>query len=372
MSPRDIVSEAWRNLTTGTTGAAIWAPCLALIITMLASLDIGAIGQLVTTAHQWNQAGASLLTVTAPGHVDGVLCDALGTLPSIRAAGAIRAHPAEVRAVTTPSSSIPVHAVTTGFVGARAGAQALLPTQTVGADPGIFAGPEVVDRYTLTPGGTLGVTLSGTFTQAHIAGTYVYPADGRQSGLAYAIVAPEPPGPHSAPFDQCWVDAPKSDPNHTATLLRSTVIPSAGPQELPAEVTQVNASLGTELDLNAFNHRPTRLIPIAAGVAAFAVGWWITRRRRLEMASSLHAGMDRASLVTQTAIETGIWAAMACMIAYPLITLSIHTLPAQDIAPLTTRTGLYILQGFTFTLAGALLAASTIKEKHLFNYFKDR
>jgi len=68
----------------------------------------------VSSAKQYQEAGASTYTVEAPGKVKGKECVALSELPKVQAAGAIRAATALAPAAF-PSSTIPYFETTPGF-----------------------------------------------------------------------------------------------------------------------------------------------------------------------------------------------------------------------------------------------------------------
>lgn len=351
-----ILSEAWRNLVTGTTRAALFAVLLALLSAGLAALEVTAVQQISAAAHTYVASGASVLTLRAPGRISGSACEALDAVPGVRAAGALRSTSATLVATVLPSSPLPEIEVTGGVLDVlraddRPGTGVVL-SQEAAASLSVVAGDDLSTRA----GGVL------------VTGTYAYPSDGREPGYGYAVLAPVAA---NRAFDECWADVwPQS--REMPVMLRTTLLPAETGDDRPV-LSQLNGSLGARFDGTArFDGRATRFAAPLALLLAGALGYVSVRRRRLELASALHAGMRRWELAAMLGIETLAWVLPAVVLTATAVAALLATGPPLDAAAagiLGARIGLSAVVG---PFLGALAALARTNERRLFQYFKDR
>ena len=127
------------------------------------------------------RSGADVLMLQAPGLVDGAACDAIGDLPGVEAAGAIRAVPEPIVAAALPNGSI---------AGYRSRKARLRAFGVDAADADVALSEEVATSLGLSPGDPL-ITTSGATA---VRGTFAWPDDGRRFGFSYAALAPDPGG----------------------------------------------------------------------------------------------------------------------------------------------------------------------------------
>ncbi|MFC8190042.1 hypothetical protein ACFUMH_00115 [Cellulomonas sp. NPDC057328] len=353
MRVSSVLSEAWRDLVTGTTRAATLALVLAVGAGALAVLDARATVDVLRHAADFRAAGASTWVLEDRANVDGARCDGLTGVAGMRA-GAVRQGDG-LRARALPSSLLTVWEVTPGLLGAALG-------RPVDAGPGLWLSVDLAETLGVTAGGTL-ATTSG---DARVAGTYTWPDDGRARSLGYAVVAPVAA---TGTFDACWAHTWPPDAD-TAALLHFTTGSATTSQP---SLRQLNASLGEQMDVpGLLAARVTRWAPAAATVLGLALGWVGVRARRLQVAAALHARVPRAHLAWQLLVEAAGWVAVAAVVAAAACGWAAaagNPDPGGGVWLGALRT---VGAGCGAALLGTLTAAVTTRERHLFRYFKDR
>ncbi|GAB3277924.1 hypothetical protein GCM10027589_03850 [Actinocorallia lasiicapitis] len=357
MRIRAIVSEAWRNTLAGTSGAVLFGLALAFVVGALACTDARSVIDLQKRADAFAASGASVQALVAKKQTDAVYCEALSRIAGIRASGALRpADPVVLRAMV--ANAIPAYAVTPGFVALLASGDS--------ARPGVWLPEQLAATLKVKAGGQL-VTTAGTLT---VAGTYRYPDDGRDSRLAYAVLLPQPV---TGTFDECWADVWPSSPSAEGLLYAAVKVDGSDESGEPVNQGQLNPSLGTAFDGAAeFAARPSRLALPACAIVGFVLGFGAVRRRRLELAGALHIGMPKHAILAMTLLETAVWAVAGAFLggcALVFATSLGNPADALDLFLIDLRGPLAAV--FT-AVAGAAAAATTVREKHLFRYFKDR
>jgi hypothetical protein len=355
MRLREIRSEAGRNVATGTTRALLFGLLLATVGAGLAIVDARSVIAVERAAADFVAAGASVRILLAKDMTDPAACDRLTGISGVRAAGALR----EADAVTLRAMSanpIPAYAVTPGLLA------------VLGGDPAAPAGAWLPAELARTLGVSPGQTLATATGPLRVAGVYRYPDDGRDSRLAYAALLPEPA---TGTFDECWADVwPLSKPREQ--LLHTALTVDTASTD-PVTVGRLNTSHGTRFDGEAdFTGRPTRYVLPGCALAGLLLGFLAVRIRRLEIAAALHLGESRRALLATVLVETAVWAAAAFLLA--ACALAAGVVAANPGDPLTAY--LVDVRGpaaaACATLAGALAAVLSIRERHLFRYFKDR
>ena len=184
MRPKALWREAWLNVRSGTTRAALFVVLVAAIGSALIVADAVVVQQLSAAATAYQNAGASTYTVAADARVDATACTALAGLPGVEAVGAIRDAPTALEPAALPSTTIPYFETTVGF-GALLGA--------VNADTGgVLVSDQVAQTLQLKAGDEIPLRSSTESTPqktAQVAGVYAYPDDGRVPGYGYAVLA---------------------------------------------------------------------------------------------------------------------------------------------------------------------------------------
>ncbi len=353
-----VVREAWRNVLGGTARAGLLALVLAVVVVGLQLADLRTVRGITAQVDAFRAAGADVLVLSATGQVDGERCALLASQPNVVAAGALRKD-VDQFAATLPSSSIPSFAVTPGFPGV------LLPDGGPVAT-GVVLSRDLADALGLGPGDRLGL-LGGDST---VAAVYDYPQDGRTAGYGYALLAPTT---ERAPFDACWVREWPRTPE-TEALLRGVRVAGTPDQDAPApELTQLNSSLGQELDAaELFAGRATRWFPLVAFGLAMALAAGATRLRRLEIASARHLGVTATDQVLVLLCETVLWAGpvlLAGAVSAAVVVAGGHP---DDVLPMLALGALAPVAGVLGAAAGVGAAALTIRESDLLRFFKER
>ena len=371
MRARSIASEAWRNLLSGTTAAALLGIVLFAGLTALTVLDARTIVQNNQDLARWRGVGASIVTLSAPGSVDGAACEALSSSSHITAVGAGRSIPNGVAITALPSASPPLWEVTPGLatlLTTRAQgwpAPALPASSTAETESGgLLLSQSLFETLGRGPGGLV-ETADGPAT---VAGVFPAPDDGRDNTLSYAALAQVPA---TGRFDFCWAEVWPPDPA-TAEALRA-VIAAGTPPDTNVNVQQLNTSMGATIDpVTRYQQRLTRSAPSAAALFGLAVGFVAVRRRRLELASALHAGVTRTAITAQLMLETLAWTTGAVILAGPLVWWAVATDNPYPVGPGLAVAAMTILAGVLGAWAGILVGLSVTHESHLFRYFKTR
>jgi hypothetical protein len=350
-----IAGEARRNIASGTSHAGLGFFVLAIVLIGLSLADVLAITRLQSDAQRFVSAQAATRGLATTGDVDGRACDALVNTDTIRSAGAIgQATPLVFLAM--PTVAIQSYRVTPGLAGVI-GVDQPLPS-------GVWLDRGLADTLMVRQGDRL-TTTRGTLT---VAGLFDWPQDGRDQRLSFSVLVPEVP---IQPYDQCWMRAwPTVDGNDLllrATQRRLVDDPNS------SLIAQLNQSFGATLDAHSlFETRITRHGPILLLLASLALGFAITRSRRLEHASALHAGQAKTDQLLACLIETSAWAIPATAVAAIACRTIIARLAPVDPGGVLAN----IAPGLTMALAGPVLGAAAgcclTREKHLFALFKTR
>ncbi len=355
MRPGSVMSEAWRNIRTGTTRAALYVSVVLFAIGGLAAADIRSMVSVVDGAHDFRRAGASVQVLEASQGIDGARCEALAEIDGITAAGAVRSG-TPLRALNLPAARLDVFEVTPGLP------RVLDASATNGA--GIWLASELAT----TLGASRGDQVATDAGAASIAGVYPYPDDGRNRTLGYAVLAPTAV---SGVFDACWAEVwPVNET--TAVYLRTALAVGVG-SEQNAVQGQLNPKPGSSYDAAALMaDRITRHATAGAVVVGILIGFVAVRTRRLELTSALHARVPRDALRWELLLETLAWVLSATVVAGSALWWVAawgNPDPAYDVWAIGMRT---VAAGGLGALVGAQAALLATRERHLFRYFKNR
>jgi hypothetical protein len=343
MRARAVLREAWRDIVSGTSRIAVFALVFGLLVGGVAAADQLTVRRLVSEAEQYRAAGASIVTLAAEGRIRGDVCEGLGRLPGVRAAGALRQEDDGLRLAALPLPEV---------LSAASDGNGVVLSADAAAAAGRSRGDAVA-------------TVSGT---TRIAGVYDYPSDGRRVGFGYAAldVSAEP-----ALYDECWVDAWPLDDRIDALLL-TTVQPS-GDADDGLQLSRVNTTLGTTFDgASAFAGRLTSDAWVVALVGSLVVGYVSVRIRRVALASALHTRVPRRSLGAILALETGSWVVPVAIVLLGATAVFAAAGPPADRAMTLVLTARVLAPAIAAAFVGAAGAFVTTRERHLFRYVRDR
>ncbi|MDR0432434.1 MAG: hypothetical protein LBH48_03870 [Bifidobacteriaceae bacterium] len=362
---REVFREAWRDTATGTSRA--------LLALVLFAAGVGAAGwsqavgvkSVAQDAAAWVEAGAAVRIVEFPGLVDGAQCEALSQTAGVAASGALRAGP-ELRLAALPSRTLTAFEATPGM-----GELLNLRTPEPSSGLGVWLSQDLAAAMAARPGSTMAV-LSAPGRVA-VAGVFPFPDDdGRNPLLAYSVVEPVAA---AGVFDACWVELwpERTQTAALATLVANPVIAESGGATMTPEVRYLNASLGVEFDARGRLERlPTRGLLGAACLFALALGFGLIRLRRLELASSLHAGIAKPALAAQMLVEAATWVGPACLALAPLLWwAAARNNPDPPWLALFLAAQTVALASLA-VLLGTLAATLAVREKHLFKTMKNR
>lgn len=353
-----ILSEAWRGLATGTARASTLAVTLAALCTGLATLDVLSVVGLERRAAAYREAGADVVTLVAPGQVDAAGCDALAGSGPVDSAGSIV--PADpVRLLAAPGYEMTTYAASTGFA-------AVLGVPD--PDPmGVWLSDRLAAALEVVPGDVL-VTAAGAVP---VAAVFPWPADGRDARLDLAVLVPVAA---TVPHDECWVrTSPPLGVTEDVEALVRTAAHVTGAVGDPVQVAQANRSLGGTFDGAAdLAHRPTRFAGAGCAVVGLLLGLVAVRARRLEHAGALHAGQTRAARAAVVLVEAAVWAGVGAAVSGVVLLVLVGRSGTDAVGDLLLLALRGPALGAAAAVLGTLAGVVTVREAHLFRYFKDR
>lgn len=357
MLARSILSEAARNLAANTSRAAVFAGIFVLVVCSIAVIDVRTVASVLREAEQYRSSGAAVQVVeSTAGSVSGARCDALTGSGSIRGSGALR--PADaIRALALPSSELTVWEVSPGITALLPQLGAVIGNPRAG---GVWLSSDLAEALGARAGDSV-VTDAG---RVDVAAVYEWPDDGRARELAYAIVVPVGGG---GIFDRCWAQIWPDDDDAAALILTSV----AGTADVG--LSRLNSAFGSSFDASTrIAERATVVAPaggVAAGFLLAFVAVWI---RRLELAAALHARVPRSAIAAQQVIEAAAWVVAASLVSISVVVFA-AAIDNPDTGVATWQIGARtVAAAAASALLGALAAASLVREKQLFRYFKDR
>ncbi|NTW40275.1 MAG: hypothetical protein HGA44_10385 [Cellulomonadaceae bacterium] len=342
-------------MTSGTTRAVVLS--VVLIVLGLAAVTSEAV--LVTAledeAAVFTSSGASVLTVSAPGQVDGARCESLTRVAGVRAAGALTmTTDRRITVVSLPGAPVPYAAATAGLA------------KVVHADadggPGLLVSGDAARLL----GATVGQDLQTTDGTTRISGIFEYPSDGRRNGYGYLAIAL---APATGAFDECWVDVwPQNQ--QMRSLLLTTVNQGASAAEEP-EVAQLNLTHGLEFDGSVrYRERITRWAGPMVGCLAAVLGFVAVRTRRVELASALHDRVAPVDLWAVVLAETMAWTVPPALLTVAAAAVSFAGHGELGVGlVLGARVAVVLGLGAVVGVAAGLLMT---RERDLFLYAKDR
>lgn len=357
MRAREVAREALRDLVSGTTTTSIWIALFVVTVGAVVVAQATSARSAVDAADRWLASGAATLVETAEERIDGRACDALSALPTVQAAGAIRAATVDLSPAALPRGTVPTYDVTPGFA-------ALLPVEGTTDGLGLVVSDEAARALGLTGPGDL-ATRDG---HAPVQGVFGYPDDGRDPALTYSALAAS--RADGGPFDACWVTSwPASD--DVVQALGRTVLPgSGGDTESRPVLGQLNSTLGV-----SFHSPPMALDGWGAaaagglGVASGAASVW---RRRSRLASDRHVGVTTAAQLGSQSLQAAVWTTVASLCIVSVVLAVTFGLRPDDSIPISLDAGRTLAVGAVGVLLGVVVAAVSVRESSLLRYVRQR
>ncbi|NQD88474.1 hypothetical protein HP499_11755 [Paenarthrobacter sp. CM16] len=350
-----VLLEAWRNLQSGTSKGGWLSVALIMAISLVSCAELWTVSALDNRAHDYRTAGASIRVLKVEAGIDPKQCDALSGTSGILSAGAMKAV-APIHILSLPGVSTPAFETTLGF-------QEVLGLGTA-LESGVFISEPLANRWKIRHGDI----LESDQGPLPVAAVFPYPEDdGRDSRLANAVLLPSL---GSGPSDECWADVWPSTAGFDSVIRTSQ---GTAQGEASASVSTLNPTLGLVFTgADEYQNRVTRYAAAISACLGFAIGLLGGARRRLEYASSLHAGVTSGDLARITLVEATIWAGAAGAVATAGVVLGAHFwAPLIADALYTQFLTIGMLSGLG-AITGSLFIATHSRESRLFVYFRER
>ncbi|MCL2783975.1 MAG: hypothetical protein FWD55_00785 [Propionibacteriaceae bacterium] len=347
-----IIDEAQRNVVSGTTRMGVGFLVVSALLAVLALADLLTIAGIQNTTERYVASGSATRGLVAAHSVDATACDALASIDTIQSSGAMVSSTA-LRFSAAPAVSVQTFAASPGF-------SAVLDI----TDP-VPGGVWMEANLAATLHARVGDIMPTQLGVIQVGGIFAWPQDGRDQRLSFAIVIPRLP---SEAFDECWITAwPINDANDI--LLRSTQLAMSS----PGEIGQINTRLGTNYDAYAeFSMRLTRFTPLGALVVGLSVGYALSRLRRLEYASALHAGQTRSAQLLTCAFEALTWSAPSALLLIVIIWAVTAAFSIGETNAVLGIVGRVPLIGAAASILGAMIGCAQVRERNFFRMFKNR
>ena len=369
---RELFREAWRNTDRGVTRPLLAALLFMVMIGGFSIAQILGIVQIGKDAQEWRTVGASTQIVNYPQGIDGARCDALLSVTGVVAAGAVRKGE-NVTLAALPSNTFQTFEATPGFASLLG---SISVSGTIFSDevPGVWLSDDLADALGVAPGHPRPLPIISSDGTASadltVSAVYPYPGDGRLPILVHNMILPVPA---VGVFDACWVEIWPESATLDGLLTTATIITGQNAGGDPPRVEQLNTSFGAVFDAPGRLERlPGWMFNGAALLTGMVIGWVLVWSRRLELASTLHAGVNKTSLILQLLIETVLWVAPSTALitagGYYVATLDNPEPPWPALAP-----GLIVCSlGLVATLISTIIIGLSLNENRFFKFFKGR
>jgi len=348
-----MLRETARNLLSGTSRLHVFGVFAVFGAALLVVVEVLTVSAIVADAEEYRDSGASIVTLELPGLIDGRACEALSTVPDVRAAGAMRETEAAI-ATALPGEPLRAYITTPSFA-AVVGA--------TDAGEGVY-----LPRDAAASLGRRSVSVNGATIS--VRGVYAYPQDGRRAGFGWAVLSPT--REDDGLFDECWALIwPQRDDARRLmlTTLSADIVHSSG----DPQITQLNAGRGAVFTgSERFNTRVTQFAPHAAWLFAAALACSAVWIRRVEIASNLGVGAPRMTLFLQHLLEVLAWSLPSAVTA-GIIGLCLSATTAQTELASLSASGVAIAGAFfSGSMVGAGIGFHVIRPHRLARYAKER
>lgn len=356
MHLRAAAGEATRNIRTGTARAGAVASLVVLASLALLFVDLFAIAAIQSRAETVRAHAGDVRVLVTKNSIEPSACASLAGLAGIESAGAVRELD-PVRPLALDDVAVPA------FIAGPGVAHML---QFPSAEPGgVYISTGLATRWHVRSGSRLETSL-GTVA---IAGVFPYREDdGRDPRFADAFVVI---GDDHLPAAECWY---RTQPATTSLdgLARGAAAALTSPGSA-AQIATLNPTVGQQGDFaSEYRTRPTALaVPGVVLVFALTSGAALLRRR-LELASNLHAGARYRDLAGVLVIETVLWTAPAGIALFFLTRLASRLILVEQIPGSDASLAGMVAAAVAAALCGALIPLLLTRESRLFGLFKAR
>lgn len=353
---RELLQEALRNISTGSSRAGILVIIVVVASTCLIVLDVAGVGTLEDRAREVREGAGGIRVLVGENNIDPIACSNLDQLAIVSDAGPVwQLDPLRLSAL--PRVEIPVFQLSPGV--AR-----MLDFPTVHAG-GIYLPESLADRWHARAGSRL-ETAGGDIT---IDGVFRYSdEDGRDPRLTNAVVVVGDKSEHAS---ECWYDVwPPT--NRSDQFAYGAVAPSGEGAPAP-QVAPLNPTVGQRFDFAGdYASRATAFASPAVVILFALVAFGGISRRRLQLAGTLHAGARRRDLVAGIGVETFLWAAPAAIATFVFTRFAVKVLLSDMIYAYEASLAVTLPIAAVAAILGAVIPAATTREDRLFELFKSR
>ncbi|XBH22888.1 hypothetical protein V5R04_06655 [Jonesiaceae bacterium BS-20] len=361
MRALEVLREGARNHGAGTSRALTSLIVFIFVAGILGTIATRMVVGVSQEAANYQTAGASVYRVDLPGRIDSQACDQISHMPGVLAAGASR-QATDLTFALLRGLPIAVSEVTPGFI-QLVGAEQNDPTSQ-----GIILDVDLADSLGLV---ALPAALAvvGKPDPVPVLGTYLSPDDGRDTALSSGALAISNHGV----YDACWVRYIPPIDNPMKVMGLALLPEKFGGEDQVIAPVQWNTSLGATLDPGqAFANLPLGWLIAAGGVLGIVLGAILTRLRKLEMSSALHAGADRWSLTSISAVEVFIWLGPAVGLLLGGLVWGAHYANPDPYWPAWQAGARVIAASAAGWLVGVCAVTVLTKEQRLIKYFQQR
>lgn len=354
MQFRELQREVHRNIRSGTTKALIMALCCLAVLGGSIILEAFAVANILKSQKTFKESGAAIWMIQGENRINPSSCLAMKSVPGFQGAMLVRTTESP-HLDALPASTSPAYEVAGDF-------NQLLRIDSPTAAGGLLMSEQLAGYFDASSGSTISVADK----PVTVDGVYEWPTDGRRDFLSGSLAMATPA---LGEFDECWVEIWPVAPG-TEDLLNVVLEPGEGPTQL----TQLNARKGPgSATQTLLDERPTAALGYAAPLAGFVLGFIAIRLRRLEIASSQHAGAPRSLLAIQMAAETAVWALTSALVTLAAVQILASTMSPPGESQVTSLQTLpALVAGHTALLLGAILGTLSIQKSALLKYAKDR
>jgi hypothetical protein len=347
-----VTREGVLNLLAYPMRSTAFILVLAGILVGPALFDAMAVTALNNQADEFRKSGGAIRVLTAPGSVTREQCEHLVRTAGFTSSGSVEKG-ASVTLRQPGLNALPVYEVSPGFA------------KLLGIEHRDVAGVYLSASFASELGTAPGKDLVLSDGVVLVQGVFELPVvQGAAAALNTALIVVVPAVGESS---QCWAEIWP-----TTQELDPYLLNAATPDAPKGETTidPLNSSLGQQFNgYEIFSQRPTRFLAYGATVVVFSLGIFFAGMRRLEIASSLHAGAKRSFAMGVIIVEA--------------LPIGIASLALSFTCGVTLDRQLGLAGGLAFPLAlwavqvalfvgGCALVCSIVQEKTLFALFKNR
>ncbi|WEV59156.1 hypothetical protein OZX67_00855 [Bifidobacterium sp. ESL0728] len=372
MKRSSIFSEAWRDITSGTSRTISCLAILAVLAIVVTMFDLNTVAGLQHQARQWVSSGSSIHILAQEQEINPVSCGAL-TEASGKGANGKRTHPIQSAGALREDDDVTLDAMPSvqldqwDVTPSMADVLGVRFSNSDSASSGVWISDQLANTLKVRQGDSL-PSNQGVM---HIAGIFPWPEDGRDQRIAYSVITSTSTS-WDEPWDECWASVNPSNPSakdliNTAWFAYPGGIPSS-------QIRQANVSLGTSADLNAqYNARSSRFMLALTPLLAFVIALFAVRMRKVEIADDLHMGLPRRGLHVIFALETLGWSVPAVLLCVAASMFAATAMSGRANAVTFTLVQLPPLIAALLTAQlGTAVGLTSIRSTQLFAFFKNR